>query len=178
MFSWFALTFPIISHWLIILIAVERFICVWYYSQAKKIYTTKVAAISVTIICGAAAVFVGMWVGIRYTAAGSCVPPATALSGTAYRVVSVLSLLLYFAVPLPLLAVLNVLIAGKLWQQHATGSSQMKWSNFTAMLMAIIMLFLVLINIILTAILLGRPGVPSTNGMPAQGQSQGQWKHN
>jgi hypothetical protein len=140
----FARVFALTSHWIIVLIAAERFICVWMYYKAKKLYTAKTAGVCIVCICGMAVLCVSVLVGTSTAMNGQCITPGWVLFQTRYWMMPILFMVVYLPLPLVLLAIFNLLTAGKLWHKHSAGGGNMKQANLTTMLLTTTALFMLL----------------------------------
>ena len=138
---WFGQTFHTMSHWLLIFIAVERFVAVVFYTKAKMINTIQHANITISCTIILLAVYSAIWNHFKTIRPGECQPSGGDNRSLADRILTTGFIGIYNIIPHFVLITLNVITAVKFASQTMAGTS--KQGNLTMVLMVTMMLFLI-----------------------------------
>ncbi|XP_013390936.1 QRFP-like peptide receptor [Lingula anatina] len=168
-FFWFWRMAKMTSSWFVVIVAIERFIAVWFPLKVRTLCTKRNARIALALdyICIGAFNFAWVWVADNLTPSGTCSPnyaPSPEFKTVTVGFIWVGSFV-YSVIPTAILLVLTSLIIGRLYSQRrvrralsiTSDKSQSSLKNkdntnkSTALLLGVAIAFLVLVNPIATA---------------------------
>ena len=139
-FFWFRLTFSVMSHWLVLVISVERLIAVCLPLKARHINTNMKAYISLAAIMCIAGCYVTVWINQWHGISGACV--FANIQGSS-RMLYIIYGMVYVIIPIPLLLATNTVIVVTLCRKPL---GQIKHRNLTLMLLSTTAFFIVLVS--------------------------------
>ena len=146
--NWMTRSTAIVSAWMVILLAAERFCAIWFFQMSKQMFSVLKMTISIVIIILITSIFNAVWTNYSDGIVnGMCLP--NVYGGQVTKNFLAACVFLYVGIPAPILFILNLMIIIKLYMHKkksgSCGSVKIPHMRITGMLLSVTTVFILFV---------------------------------